>query len=155
MFAFSYVDSTDLQLNYQRQSAPPRQHSTQRMGLSHVRLIATHRGMRHDSRSALTNSPIVCVFLPLHFADREVSEYGYGIALINESKYGYAVQGNVMRLSLLRSPLRPDPNCDRGQQVFSFAIYPHTGVYVDSDVQVVAHAFNSPLYGTYRCYRSG
>ncbi|ORY32631.1 alpha-mannosidase [Naematelia encephala] len=77
------------------------------------------------------------------FAD--LSEYGYGVALVNESKYGYAVQGNIMRLSLLRAPLRPDPTCDQGRQEFAFAIYPHLGTYVESDVQVVAHAFNSPL----------
>jgi len=77
-----------------------------------------------------------------------VSEFGYGIALITESKYGYAVQGNVMRLSLLRSPLRPDPECDRGKQVFSFSILPHTGTCTESPVAEVAYSFNSPLSGT-------
>lgn len=52
-----------------------------------------------------------------------------------------------MRLSLLRSPLRPDPDCDRGKQAFSFVIYPHVGAYGESKVQEVAHAFGSPLTG--------
>ena len=77
------------------------------------------------------------------FAD--LSEFGYGVALINESKYGYAVQGNVMRLSLLRSPTEPDPICDMRRHDFSFAIYPHVGTYAESDVQPVSHAFNAPL----------
>ncbi|CAJ0633965.1 420_t:CDS:10 [Entrophospora sp. SA101] len=36
------------------------------------------------------------------FAD--LSEYGYGVALMNDCKYGYSTHDNVMRLSLLRSP---------------------------------------------------
>ena len=101
--------------------------------------------MQRVSRSARISSPTVR-FSPSLSADFEVSEYGYGIALITESKYGYAVQGNIMRLSLLRGPMKPDPECDRGKQVFSFAVSPHIGTYVDSDVQAVATAFNSPLY---------
>ena len=33
----------------------------------------------------------------------DLSEPGYGVALLNESKYGYDIRGNVMRLSLLRA----------------------------------------------------
>ncbi len=110
------------------------------------RHIETPHSKPHDLKSAHTSLRIVRNLL-IALLDLVVSEYGYGIALLNESKYGYAVQGNVMRLSLLRAPQRPDPKCDRGKQIFSFAIYPHAGTYVDSDVQVVAHAFNSPLRG--------
>ena len=34
----------------------------------------------------------------------DLSEPGYGVALLNDCKYGYDIHGNVMRLSLLRSP---------------------------------------------------
>jgi alpha-mannosidase len=51
----------------------------------------------------------------------------HGLSLINESKYGYDARGNVLRLSLLRSPVWPDPEADRGPQHFSFALYPHAG----------------------------
>jgi alpha-mannosidase len=51
----------------------------------------------------------------------------HGLSLINESKYGYDVKGNVLRLTLLRSPLAPDPQADRGRQHFSYALYPHAG----------------------------
>ncbi|GMK54493.1 hypothetical protein CspeluHIS016_0110790 [Cutaneotrichosporon spelunceum] len=77
------------------------------------------------------------------FAD--LSEYGYGVAIINDCKYGYAVDGNVMRLSLLRGPTMPDPDCDMGKHEFSFAIYPHVGTYIESDVTPVAVAFNAPM----------
>jgi alpha-mannosidase len=51
----------------------------------------------------------------------------HGFSLINESKYGYDARDNVLRLSLLRSPVWPDPEADRGHHHFSFALYPHTG----------------------------
>ena len=34
----------------------------------------------------------------------DLSEPGYGVALLNDCKYGYDIHGNVMRLSLLREP---------------------------------------------------
>ncbi len=50
-----------------------------------------------------------------------------GMSLINESKYGYDAAGNVLRLSLLRSPVWPDPEADREHHHFVFALYPHAG----------------------------
>jgi alpha-mannosidase len=76
-----------------------------------------------------------------------VSEYGYGVAILNDSKYGYATEGNVMRLSLLRAPTLPDANADQGAHEFSFAIYPHANAFDESDVVEVAEAFNAPLKG--------
>ena len=43
----------------------------------------------------------------------------HGFSLINESKYGYDAKGNVLRLSLLRSPTWPDPDADRGHHHFT------------------------------------
>ena len=51
----------------------------------------------------------------------------HGFSLINESKYGYDAKGNVLRLSLLRSPVSPDPNADRGHHHFTYSLYPHAG----------------------------
>jgi alpha-mannosidase len=51
------------------------------------------------------------------FAD--LSEYGFGVALLNDSKYGYSIKGNVIRLSLLRAPKAPDLNCDIGTYQFA------------------------------------
>ncbi len=51
----------------------------------------------------------------------------HGFSLINDSKFGYDAVGNLLRLSLLRSPTSPDPDADRGHQHFSYALYPHGG----------------------------
>jgi alpha-mannosidase len=61
----------------------------------------------------------------LRWAD--LGDARHGFSLINESKYGYDAKGNVLRLSLLRSPVWPDPNADRGHHHFTYALYPHAG----------------------------
>ncbi|KAI7852311.1 galactose mutarotase-like domain-containing protein [Circinella umbellata] len=77
------------------------------------------------------------------FAD--LSEANYGVALMNNCKYGYATHGNTQRLSLLRSPKGPDENADMGQHKFKYAIYPHQGHFNSSDVAQQALEFNVPL----------
>ncbi|KAG9101891.1 Glycoside hydrolase, 38 vacuolar alpha mannosidase [Ceratobasidium sp. 370] len=76
----------------------------------------------------------------------DLSEYGYGVAILSESKYGFAVTGNVMRISLLRAATSPDAEQDQGAHEFSWAVLPHIGHFLESDVPQVAYAFNSPLH---------
>jgi alpha-mannosidase len=57
----------------------------------------------------------------------DLSEGGYGVSLLNNGKYGHDIHGNVMRLSLLRSPTSPDPQADQGEHRFTYSLYPHTG----------------------------
>ena len=74
-----------------------------------------------------------------------VGEDGYGVALLNECKYGYDVRSNVLRLSLLRGPGWPDPEADRGEHRFSYAVAPHVGTLQEGGVIEQAEAFNLPL----------
>lgn len=69
----------------------------------------------------------------------------HGLSLINDSKYGYDAKGNVLRLSLLRAPLYPDPNSDRGRQQFSYSLYPHAGSWKQADTVLRAYEFNYKL----------
>ncbi len=75
----------------------------------------------------------------------DLSEPDFGVALLNDCKYGYAAHGNVLRLSLLRAPTHPDPEADQGQHTFRFALYPHTGSPQSAGVTEQAYAFNVPL----------
>ena len=75
----------------------------------------------------------------------DLSEPGYGVALINDCKYGYDVRGNVMRLSLLRAPGYPDPGADRGHHRFGYALLPHAGDLREGGVVEEAEWFNLPL----------
>ena len=75
----------------------------------------------------------------------DLSEDGFGVALLNDGKYGHDVAGHVMRLSLLRSPTWPDPIADRGHHAFSYALLPHAGSPTEAGVIEEAHGFNAPL----------
>ncbi|OAD69350.1 glycoside hydrolase family 38 protein [Phycomyces blakesleeanus NRRL 1555(-)] len=88
----------------------------------------------------------------------DLSEANYGVALINNCKYGYATQDNVQRLSLLRSPKGPDEHADMGQHAFKYAIYPHQGHFNNSNVVREAFEFNVPLsirYAKGNAFREG
>ncbi|MCP4642928.1 MAG: alpha-mannosidase, partial [bacterium] len=50
----------------------------------------------------------------------DLSEGDYGVSLLNDCKYGYDIKDNVMRLSLLRSPVDPDPHADEGEHHFTY-----------------------------------
>jgi alpha-mannosidase len=75
----------------------------------------------------------------------DLSEAGYGVALLNDCKYGYDIQGNVMRLSLLRAPGWPDPLADRGTHHFTYALLPHNGDLRDGGVVESGYELNVPL----------
>jgi alpha-mannosidase len=57
----------------------------------------------------------------------DISDATHGFSLLNDCKYGYDAKGNVLRLSLLRSPEWPDPHADEGHHEFTYALYPHGG----------------------------
>ncbi|KAH6709277.1 glycoside hydrolase family 38 protein [Leptodontidium sp. MPI-SDFR-AT-0119] len=76
------------------------------------------------------------------FAD--LSEHGYGVSILNDSKYGFATCGNLMRLSLLRAPKAPDAHADMGRHHIRWAILPHQGDLGSTTVRT-AYNFNNPL----------
>ncbi len=57
----------------------------------------------------------------------DISDAKHGLSLLNDCKYGYDTKGNVLRLSLLRSPESPDPHADEGHHAFTYSMYPHAG----------------------------
>ena len=75
----------------------------------------------------------------------DLSDAGNGVSLLNDSKYGWDCHGNVLRLSLLRSPLWPDSLADRGRHHFRFALYPHAGDWRSARTDRLAAEYNTPL----------
>ena len=74
-----------------------------------------------------------------------VDDGDYGVALLNNCKYGYRAKDGLLSLNLLRSPKSPDPECDMGEHKFVYAFYPHEGKWSDSDVVKQGYALNNPL----------
>lgn len=85
----------------------------------------------------------------------DLSQGDLGAALINDSKYGYDCNGNVLRLSLLRSPKAPDPDCDMGIHRFSYVLLPHFDHLVNSDIVAAGYAVNCPLRSVLLPQRAG
>ncbi len=77
------------------------------------------------------------------FAD--LSEAGYGVALLNDGRYGHHALGSELGLSLQRSPVWPDPLADEGEQELVYALLPHTGTWFEGGVLAEAEDLNQPL----------
>ncbi|XP_015999591.1 alpha-mannosidase 2C1 isoform X13 [Rousettus aegyptiacus] len=75
----------------------------------------------------------------------DLSEHGFGLALLNDCKYGASVRGNVLSLSLLRAPKAPDATADMGRHEFTYALMPHKGSLQDAGVIRAAYSLNFPL----------
>ncbi len=78
----------------------------------------------------------------------DLSETGYGVALLNDCKYGYDIHDNILSLSLLRSTTSPDPTADQGFQQFTYAILPHVGDLTNGRVIEEAYQLNVPPHVT-------
>lgn len=75
----------------------------------------------------------------------DISQPNYGVAIINDCKYGHQIQGNTISLNLLRSPKVPDAEADMHVHQFRYGLLPHPGDLHHSDVIHKAHEFNIPL----------
>jgi len=89
----------------------------------------------------------------------DYSEASYGISLLNDCKYGHGVKDGVMSLTLLRSPLHPDPMqtvnampnaspypvTDQGSHEFTYVIYPHAGGFIEARTVQAGYELNSPV----------
>ncbi len=77
------------------------------------------------------------------FAD--LSEPGYGAALLNDGRYGHHAFGSELGISLLRSPFWPDPLADEGTQEITYSLLPHAGGWLEGGVLAEAEDLNRPL----------
>ncbi|MEX2536308.1 MAG: alpha-mannosidase [Trueperaceae bacterium] len=75
----------------------------------------------------------------------DLSEGNYGVALLNDCKYGHDVKDHVMRLTLIKSPVRPDPQADKGLHQFTYSLLPHEGTWREGRVIQEGYDLNLPL----------
>ncbi len=91
----------------------------------------------------------------------DLSQRDYGVALLNDCKYGYKVKGNVIDLDLLRSVPYPGPRLvrddevepgsphhgytDQGEHAFCYSLFPHRGDAVAGGVVRAGYELNVPL----------
>ncbi|HSG07310.1 MAG TPA: glycoside hydrolase family 38 C-terminal domain-containing protein [Longimicrobiales bacterium] len=75
----------------------------------------------------------------------DASAGGWGVSLINDSKYGYDVRGDTLRLTLLKAASYPDPEADRGTQRFQYSLLVHDGDWRSGATEAAAEEMNQPL----------
>ena len=74
-----------------------------------------------------------------------LAEPGYGVAILNDGRYGHHALPSELGLTLLRSPTLPDPYADEGEHHFCYALYPYSGSWLEGGVLMEAEDLNQPL----------
>lgn len=75
----------------------------------------------------------------------DVSEYGYGVSMLNDCKYGYDVHDSTLRITMLKSATYPDPAADKRKHFFTYSLFPHTGDFRQAGTYKEAYLLNQPL----------
>ncbi len=84
--------------------------------------------------------------VPAHrFGD--LSEHGFGVALLTPDTHGMSCHGSTLRITLLRAPTDPDPEADQGEHEIRYALLPHRDGWQEAGVVAQARAFAEPLLG--------
>jgi alpha-mannosidase len=73
----------------------------------------------------------------------DVAEPSFGVAVLNNGRYGHHVFGGAVRVSLVRGPRFPDPDADQGRHAVTISLLPHgPGL---ADVVAEAERLDVPL----------
>lgn len=75
----------------------------------------------------------------------DMAENGYGVALLNDCKYGADVLESTVRLTLLKSGIFPNPDADKEVHEFTYSLLPHEGDFRQGGVVQEAYALNVPV----------
>jgi alpha-mannosidase len=73
----------------------------------------------------------------------DLAEPDFGVAVLNDGRYGHSVFDGAIRVSLARAAKYPDPGADHGRHRVTLAIHPHDAGL--SAVRDAAARLNAPL----------
>ena len=122
----------------------------------------THKMLRADFRPSVFSDKVTCDIqmgnlkrstkdvTKVEKAQFEIAAHKWidvgdneGFGIITDSKYGWRVKEGLISLNLLRSPMFPAPNADKGIHNINYALYPHSGDYNTADIQREAYLYNN------------
>lgn len=75
----------------------------------------------------------------------DLSEYGCGVAILNDCKYGYSALGGDLSITLLKSATQPYKDGDKGEHTFTYSLLVHNGDFKGAGVIEEATLLNNPL----------
>lgn len=84
------------------------------------------------------------MFEVLNHKYTDLSETRFGVAILNDCKYGISIDGTLAALSLIKSGTHPDLRADRGRHVFTYSLLPHGGFSTENVVRP-AYELNVPV----------
>ena len=73
----------------------------------------------------------------------DVAEPEFGVAILNDGRYGHGVFDGAVRVSLARAARYPDPHADRGRHEVTIAVRPHGAGL--GEVRAAAARLNAPV----------
>ena len=76
----------------------------------------------------------------------DVAENGFGVALLNDGKYGHAIDGNRLSITLLKCATDPNPVADEGKHSFTYSLMPHMDDFRRGGVIEESYVLNQDLY---------
>ncbi len=81
----------------------------------------------------------------------DISEDDYGVAVLNNCKYGYNAEGSTLKLTLLKCGTYPWKTADQQEHTFTYSLLPHSGNHKQGGVVEQAYALNRPLVAAQAC----
>ncbi|MFZ2539263.1 MAG: glycoside hydrolase family 38 C-terminal domain-containing protein [Oscillospiraceae bacterium] len=107
------------------------------------------RQAKHEIQFGYVNKPTTrnnpteqAMFEVVNHKYTDLSETQYGVAILNDCKYGISVEGGNMRLSLHKSGIRPDPRGDEGVHKVTYSFLPHACEFSANSVIKPAYIAN-------------
>ena len=75
----------------------------------------------------------------------DLSDGEYGMSLLNDSKYGFDIKGNTVRMTLVRTSYSPDPKPDQRVHTIRYSVFPHKGSWKQALTFRKGYELNHPL----------
>lgn len=85
----------------------------------------------------------------------DLSQEDYGLSILNDCKYGYDIKNSHVRITLLKSPVYPNPLSDKEIHQFTYSIYPHIGTWRNGGTVSMAAFLNCPILAKYENAHKG
>lgn len=74
----------------------------------------------------------------------DLSEEGFGVSILTDSKYGFNTAYQKVGISLIKAATDPYPDADQGIHKFTYSLYAHHGTWKEADTMEQALDLNVP-----------
>ena len=75
----------------------------------------------------------------------DISDNGYGVSVLNDCKYGFSADENVIGLTILKCSTNPNTEADRCIHELTYSVYPHSNSAVSGGTVQQAYNLNQPM----------